>query len=447
MRRASSLALILTTVCLGTAAATVHPFTVMGPADPLVNGLRWDVANQRSYLFVTTEEGFYAWDQDTQAWDDYTRPGWIGVARTAVIPVEGQPDRRILGGVNAFFKGTLWLSDDQGATQELTRESTGGRVTDLARSRAHQTSLIYACTWSDVAPGELLRSTDDGATWTPVFGHGHATLTGVEIMEERDLYVAGDNHVMRTVDDGATWEDLQGALPDGQGLYFLTAIEPVTALPGKGAPKGDELFTSNDTGLYHSPIGEVDWQLILPTSCRAADSVFRQFGTFVYWTETWAVTFDGRLLLALDHDWDSPDDWQDVTALLGGAEPLDVVTSLSGVYVLTREQGVMYSLGYDYPTGGPLPPSLLALHAAPNPFNPRTTVSFDLPRAGVVELTSYDLRGRLVAHVASGFHAAGRHQVTWTAVDDAGRSLPSGTYLLRLSTPLGLKTSRVALVR
>ncbi len=234
MTRPVRLAPVLLVVLLAAtaSAAVIFPFNPIGAVDPLVNGISQDWANNQFYLFVTTEEGFYAWDRDTETWDDHTLPDWIGVARTAVVPVEGLPQRRVLGGVNAFFKGTLWLSDDEGATQDLTRESTGGRVTDLARSRGWQVSLIYACTWSDVAPGELVKSVDDGETWVPVSGHGHTNLTGVELVADRELYVSGDNLLVRTVDDGATWEDLRGDLPAGQGLYFVRALEPVTGLPG-----------------------------------------------------------------------------------------------------------------------------------------------------------------------------------------------------------------------
>ncbi len=124
-----------------------------------------------------------------------------------------------------------------------------------------------------------------------------------------------------------------------------------------------------------------------------------------------------------------------------------MVVSYAGVFVLTREHGVLRSAGFDYPTGSPPPPADLALTAAPNPFNPRTTVSFALPQAGMVELMAFDLRGRRVAQLAKGFRAAGGHEVIWEAADHAGRSLSSGTYLLRLSTPQGTKVSRVALVR
>jgi hypothetical protein len=63
----------------------------------------------------------------------------------------------------------------------------------------------------------------------------------------------------------------------------------------------------------------------------------------------------------------------------------------------------------------------------PNPFNPCTTISFDLPQPALVNLAVYDLQGRLVAKLIQGMRAAGRQEVTWNAVDQ-----PSGLYFCRL---------------
>jgi len=68
-----------------------------------------------------------------------------------------------------------------------------------------------------------------------------------------------------------------------------------------------------------------------------------------------------------------------------------------------------------------------ALGAHPNPFNPQTQISFDLPRPGQVSLTVYDMAGREVATLLKAFCAPGAHQVSWN-----GESASSGIYLLRL---------------
>lgn len=77
-------------------------------------------------------------------------------------------------------------------------------------------------------------------------------------------------------------------------------------------------------------------------------------------------------------------------------------------------------------------PAGYALHANyPNPFNPETTIAFELGAAGLATLRVYDLLGREVATLVDGVLPAGRHTVVFDA-RQAGR-LPSGTYLYRLT--------------
>ncbi len=89
-------------------------------------------------------------------------------------------------------------------------------------------------------------------------------------------------------------------------------------------------------------------------------------------------------------------------------------------------------------------PTEVALHAGyPNPFGARTTLSFDLPAPERVRLVVYDVLGREVVLLVDGETEAGRHRVTFD-----GRSLPSGSYLVRLVTESGFTgTQRLTLVR
>jgi hypothetical protein len=63
----------------------------------------------------------------------------------------------------------------------------------------------------------------------------------------------------------------------------------------------------------------------------------------------------------------------------------------------------------------------------PNPFNPETSISFDLKESGFVTLKVYNLLGREVATLVNGEEAAGQHTVLFSAAN-----LPSGIYLYRL---------------
>jgi alpha-amylase len=96
----------------------------------------------------------------------------------------------------------------------------------------------------------------------------------------------------------------------------------------------------------------------------------------------------------------------------------------------------------------PLVSSRLAmLPARPNPFNPRTTLAFDLPSRQQVKLAVYDAAGRHLTDLVDDVLEPGRHQRTWTGVDSSGRELASGVYFVRLQTPQRSLTQKVVLVR
>jgi hypothetical protein len=100
------------------------------------------------------------------------------------------------------------------------------------------------------------------------------------------------------------------------------------------------------------------------------------------------------------------------------------------------------------PEPTPVLPATLALHPVhPNPFNPTTRLAFDLPRPGSFTLRVHDLRGRMVRTLAEGVAPAGTHTASWNGRDDAGRELPSGTYVIRLEAEQYAATQRATLLK
>lgn len=88
------------------------------------------------------------------------------------------------------------------------------------------------------------------------------------------------------------------------------------------------------------------------------------------------------------------------------------------------------------------------LEARPNPFNPRTTVAFELTEPALVNLQVFDLSGRRVRTLLSGeSYVSGTHEAVWDGTDDAGRQVASGTYLCRLQAGAFSQTNRVMLIR
>jgi len=70
----------------------------------------------------------------------------------------------------------------------------------------------------------------------------------------------------------------------------------------------------------------------------------------------------------------------------------------------------------------------------PNPFNPTTTIWFDMAIAGQVSIDIYNTKGQKVKSVLNETRTIGSHTVTWNGMDDAGNSVSSGIYFYRMTT-------------
>jgi flagellar hook assembly protein FlgD len=74
------------------------------------------------------------------------------------------------------------------------------------------------------------------------------------------------------------------------------------------------------------------------------------------------------------------------------------------------------------------------LHDAyPNPFNPRTSIRYDLPKASKVSISIYDLMGRKVRNLVTGQVSAGSHITQWDASNDMGSQVSAGVYIYTIS--------------
>ena len=78
-------------------------------------------------------------------------------------------------------------------------------------------------------------------------------------------------------------------------------------------------------------------------------------------------------------------------------------------------------------------PRQTALHPnVPNPFNPTTTVSYDIARETPVRVVIYNVRGQVVRTLVSGVTPPGRYAVMWNGTSDRGTPVATGVYFCRL---------------
>ncbi|MFH1734901.1 MAG: T9SS type A sorting domain-containing protein, partial [bacterium] len=139
------------------------------------------------------------------------------------------------------------------------------------------------------------------------------------------------------------------------------------------------------------------------------------------------------------------------SADLDGDGDNDVLSASGGKIAWYRNDG---PLGFRdaEPGNNPIPGFSYSIH--PNPFNPTTTISFDLPVASFVVLDVFDINGRNVgarhaspmsgsgATPTTGFYSPGTHSITFD-----GSDLPSGIYFVRLEAGENSSVGKIVLLK
>lgn len=89
----------------------------------------------------------------------------------------------------------------------------------------------------------------------------------------------------------------------------------------------------------------------------------------------------------------------------------------------------------------------ISLSIGPNPFSALATIEFELSSPAEVSASVYAVTGVRVRQLDSTVFARGSGRMLWDGTDDAGRALPSGTYLVKVSANHSTATQRVTIVR
>ncbi len=106
-------------------------------------------------------------------------------------------------------------------------------------------------------------------------------------------------------------------------------------------------------------------------------------------------------------------------------------------------------VGNDLP-GDELPPAtptIMAVRNWPNPFNPSTTIAYDLPHAQHVKVGVYAANGRRVVVLQDTWMPEGTHEITWNGRDTRGRQVASGTYVVRVDGKQSSTSHKISLLK
>ena len=93
------------------------------------------------------------------------------------------------------------------------------------------------------------------------------------------------------------------------------------------------------------------------------------------------------------------------------------------------------------------PDRLKIYDAYPNPFNPVTSLRYDLQKNGLVNITIYDMMGRIVKTLVNGSQTAGFNSIKWNATNDRNEPVSAGLYLYTIQTGEFRQTKKMVLLK
>ena len=183
------------------------------------------------------------------------------------------------------------------------------------------------------------------------------------------------------------------------------------------------------------------------------EEAFHQVGmpdsTVVYWLDVQAAPLDVDALFG----WKTTlDNWNDDAVWGMGMEPYmgpwgelryPPMHPLDGHSI-----DLAFALRMDYGTNVPdeIPERYDLRQNVPNPFNPKTTIRYEVPAGGGhVAIEIYDVAGRLVRTLVDGFEAEGEQSVVWDGTDTDGKQMATGVYFYRMNAE-GVESSKKMLL-
>lgn len=347
------------------------------------------------------------------------------------------------------------------------------------------TDVVLASGTTDESLAQMIfRSSDAGETWLKVYANDFANQSCNIIFDPHDdrfAYTADLHHVLKSSDSGITWHRLPNSPP------YVYSIG-VAASPGLVSTT---LYAGGSRQMYKSDDGGNVWfsasaglpSPVVSLACDPVDPQIVYAGTNhdrIYWTtnggSTWqprregvygdfiqsiAVNPANRVLYVCAADYygaisrvyrstNLGETWRDISEGLAGAVVYQIVvdkTNANAVYCATNrgifrlfddDRAIATHSGYDHSK----PLTFDLSQNFPNPFNPTTTINYQLPTVHHVTMKVFDVLGREVATVVNGVEEAGYKSMNW---DASGFS--SGTYFYRLQAGGFTQTRKLVLLR
>ena len=401
--------------------------------------------------------------------------GWIvGFDGTLLHTADGgeswevqQPGTSIyLAGVDFVDIHNGWIVGGSFDDSFVARTRDGGRtwtreMEEVLDPHSYPESVAFLDTLVGWVPADwkLFHTMDGGMSWVIQPSPprtGWTQLMGVQFLDAQAGWVIGwprggvnQTYIARTMDGGNSWEDLAYKVGVGpfNGLFDLDFVDRECG------------WIVGDTGLiWHTEDGGDTWEL----QGTRPDYIFSKdwfYGVdFVNREEGWIVGLvppwkekKGIIL----HTRDGGRHWTE-EMVEGGLE----TPGLVAVQFLDEDtgwcvgaDGTVLRYVSDRPTSidgtkhGEAPSTYVLWSNHPNPFNPETTIDYQVPKTSRVRISVHNVLGQKVRTLVDEEKEAGYHSAVWDGRNGWGGKAASGVYLCRMETAGYSAVRKLLLIR
>jgi hypothetical protein len=358
------------------------------------------------------------------------------------------------GGANLLFVGSLWVGESDSYIANRDYDNDPSRE------------------W-------MVSSDPDGHVWVDINGESdqdiHTIYTDSAAVAPRGLFVQQESWAFSR-DGNEVMDDFiilryfvenrgTDTIDDAYiGVFLDVDIDSVTDNVGLvEASRNLVYLTDRDTSTIHvglrllqDDLGEPavanlslihNWTYVWPNRYILDDDKygFLSAGAAEYTvTDTTGLGADDYSILASAGPFElEPGDQQLVVFAIVGGENLEHLRQNADVAQLVHAKGKSDAPEKTHSA----PRATRLMWNTPNPFARSTVVRFELSQSAEVDLTVHDVSGRRIRLLATGPAVAGLHALSWDGRDDAGRSVGSGIYFLRLRAENERVTRRIVVTR
>lgn len=276
--------------------------------------------------------------------------------------------------------------------------------------------------------GYLLRSTDDGTTWADTMLNGYV-VSSVNINSNNQIFTIATlgAHIYRSLDGGTSFQALiiNNYTDSGNSLTFGLQNEIYFARGSLGIARS--LSNGNDWTIVNNGLSPLFIGMIVKNNA----------GTL------YATSYLGGGVFTSTN---KGDNWNQLNSGLTDLDVYSIAIDSTGfLYIGTKNGKVFKSQASTTSINeieGSFPQFNLLEQNFPNPFNPKTKISFYIPSKSYVSLTIFDLIGKEIASLVSTELTQGYYFREWDAT-----YLSSGTYYYQLKVGSFIETRKMILLK